>query len=119
MASPASHAQSTRLAGSFSICNSSTAKLGSTPLGSRRRTFGVQTLTPTSKAKALDLAVDLYRQINKLYDRPIPTNDVLKFLEHPELWAEHQIRYRGWGYAVTEKIVRRARILRAQYGQGV
>jgi hypothetical protein len=76
-------------------------------------------VTPTtSKAKALDLAVDLYRQINKLYGRHVPTDAVLRFLDDPELWAEHQIRYRGWGYSVTEKIVRRARILRAQYGRG-
>lgn len=78
-------------------------------------------MTPTtsSKAQAFDLALDLYRQVNKLYNKPVGHAAVLEFLQNPELWAEHQIRYRGWGYPVTEKIVRRARILRAQYEQGV
>ncbi len=77
-------------------------------------------MTPnSSRAKAFELAIDLYRQVNKLYDKPVGHAPVLEFLRNPELWAEHQIRYRGWGYAVTEKIVRRVRILRAQYERGI
>lgn len=32
----------------------------------------------------------------------------------PEIWAEHQIRFRNWGYAVTEATVRNCRLLTAR-----
>lgn len=113
-------ARPTRPAGSFSICNSLDAYPRWVAVTSRRRSFGVQTLTPiNSKAKALELALDLYRQIHKLHDKPVPQKAILDFLERPEKWAELQIRHYGWSYYLVEKVVRRVRILRAQFHGGV
>ena len=36
---------------------------------------------------------------------------VLAWAEKPELWAEHKIRFGGWGFIVTEATVREARQL--------
>lgn len=37
---------------------------------------------------------------------------VLEWANHPELWAEYQIRYRGWSFHAAESVVRQCRILR-------
>lgn len=41
-----------------------------------------------------------------------PTDQhAIDWAKAPELWAEHQIRFRGWGFIVTESTVREARKL--------
>ena len=52
----------------------------------------------------------LYRDAFKVQD--FDDNSVLLWANNPELWAEHQIRYRGWGYNATEAVVRHCRTLR-------
>ena len=52
----------------------------------------------------------LYRDAFKI-DK-FDDNSVLLWASRPELWAEHQIRYRGWGYHATEAVVRNCRMLR-------
>ena len=69
---------------------------------------------------AYEKAEALYRSAHKVHEpRPVGVIDVRRFIDKPELWAEHQIRYKGWGWHATERVVRRARILRAQLNQGV
>lgn len=52
----------------------------------------------------------LYRDAFKI--DTFDDNSVLLWANSPELWAEHQIRHRGWGYHATEAVVRNCRILR-------
>jgi hypothetical protein len=41
-----------------------------------------------------------------------PSDDImLAWAEKPELWAEHKIRFGGWGFIVTEATVREAKQL--------
>ncbi len=41
----------------------------------------------------------------------------LKWAFSSEIWAEHQIRYRNWGFLVTEATVRQCRNLTARIAQ--
>jgi hypothetical protein len=54
----------------------------------------------------------LYRDANHC---DASTNQlVLRWALAPEIWAEHQIRYRNWGFLVTEATVRQCRSLTAR-----
>ncbi len=64
----------------------------------------------------LDPAATALHRLRKLYAdahhcEPPSDQHALDWARKPELWAEHQIRYRGWGYIVTEATVREARRL--------
>lgn len=64
----------------------------------------------------LDPAATALHRLRKLYAdahhcEPPSDQHALDWAARPELWAEHQIRYRGWGYIVTEATVREARRL--------
>jgi hypothetical protein len=52
----------------------------------------------------------LYRDAHKCD----PASDalVLDWANHPEAWAEAQIRHRGWSYFAAEAVVRNCRALR-------
>jgi hypothetical protein len=52
----------------------------------------------------------LYRDAHKCD----PASDalVLDWANHPEAWAEQQIRHRGWSYFAAEAVVRNCRALR-------
>lgn len=52
----------------------------------------------------------LYRDAFKI--DTFDDNSVLLWASSPELWAEHQIRHRGWSYYGAEGVVRHCRILR-------
>lgn len=47
-------------------------------------------------------------------DHPVSDLEVLTWGDSTDLWAEQQIRYRGWGFAATEAVVREARIVRGR-----
>jgi hypothetical protein len=52
----------------------------------------------------------LYRDAFKV--DPASPENVLRWAESPELWAEQQIRYRNWGWHAVEAVVRNCRALR-------
>lgn len=52
----------------------------------------------------------LYRDAFKI--DTFDNNSVIAWAEHPELWAEQQIRHRGWSYWAVEAIVRQCRAYR-------
>ena len=58
----------------------------------------------------------LYRDAN--HCDATSNQQVLDWALKPELWAEHQIRYRNWGWAATEATVRQCRSLSARVCQG-
>jgi hypothetical protein len=63
----------------------------------------------------LSLETALHR-LRKLYRdahhcEPPSDQHAIDWAAKPELWAEHQIRFRGWGWIVTESTVREARRL--------
>ena len=65
---------------------------------------------------AIDPAATALHRLRKLYAdahhcEPPTDQHAIDWAAKPELWAEHQIRYRGWGYIVTEATVREARRL--------
>lgn len=39
-------------------------------------------------------------------------HSVILWANNPELWAEHQIRHRGWSFYAAEAVVRQCRSLR-------
>ena len=51
----------------------------------------------------------LYRDAH--HCEPPTDQHAIDWAKAPELWAEHQIRYGGWGYIVTEATVKEARRL--------
>jgi hypothetical protein len=51
----------------------------------------------------------LYRDAH--HCEPATDQHAIDWAKAPELWAEHQIRYRGWSWHVTEATVREARRL--------
>ena len=64
----------------------------------------------------LDPAATALHRLRKLYAdahhcAPPSDQHAIDWAKAPELWAEHQIRYRGWGYIATEATVREARRL--------
>lgn len=55
-------------------------------------------------------------RLRKLYTdahhcEPPSDDHVLEWARKPELWAEHQIRFRNWSWHATEATVREARKL--------
>ncbi len=55
-------------------------------------------------------------RLRKLYAdahhcEPPTDGHAINWAAKPELWAEHQIRYRNWSYQATEATVREARRL--------
>lgn len=54
----------------------------------------------------------IYRDAFKIPLHSITNEQVIDWATAPELWAEHQIRYRGWTYHATEATIRQCRILR-------
>lgn len=57
-----------------------------------------------------------FHRLRKLYRdahhcEPPTDQHAIEWAGKPELWAEHQIRYRGWSYQATEATVREARKL--------
>ena len=63
----------------------------------------------------ISLETALHR-LRKLYRdahhcEPPSDQHAIEWAAKPELWAEHQIRFRGWGWIVTESTVRQARRL--------
>jgi hypothetical protein len=58
---------------------------------------------------ALHRLLKLYRDAHHC---DAPTNQhALDWARSPELWAEHQVRYRGWSWHAAEATVREARRL--------
>jgi hypothetical protein len=51
----------------------------------------------------------LYRDAH--HCEPPSEGHAINWAAKPELWAEHQIRFRGWSYQATESTVREARRL--------
>ncbi len=51
----------------------------------------------------------LYRDAFRCY--PDCQQTVLDWAGKPELWAEHQIRYRNWSFQAAEAVVRQCRNL--------
>ena len=51
----------------------------------------------------------LYRDAN--HCEPASNQHALAWAQRPELWAEHQIRFRGWSWAAADSTVRNCRIL--------
>ena len=52
----------------------------------------------------------LYGDAFKVYDA---TNaQIIEWAESPEVWATHQIAFRGWTFPAVEAVVRSCRILR-------
>lgn len=64
---------------------------------------------------ALSPETALHRLRKLYYDahhcQPPTDQHALDWAAKPELWAEHQIRFRGWSWYATESTVRSARQL--------
>ena len=63
-----------------------------------------------------------YHRLSRLYRDafkvdPASPEHVLKWAESPELWAEHQIRFRNWSWHAVEAVVRNCRALRTRAAQ--
>lgn len=52
----------------------------------------------------------LYRDAFKT--EPVNDQIVIDWARAPELWATHQVAFRGWSYLAAEAVVRQCRILR-------
>ncbi len=61
-----------------------------------------------SPQQCLQRLRQLYRDAIKV----TPANDqaVIDWAKQPELWATHQVKFRGWSYAAAEAVVRACRI---------
>lgn len=46
----------------------------------------------------------VYKDAHHIHHKPADA-DVLRWADAPELWAEHQIRYRGWSWSACESTV--------------
>lgn len=63
---------------------------------------------------------EILRRLRKLYQDAFHIHhepadaDVLRWADHPELWAEHEIRHRGKSFHVCEAVVRNCRIMRSR-----
>jgi hypothetical protein len=55
----------------------------------------------------------LYKDAFHIHTEPSDA-DVLRWADAPELWAEHQIRFRGWSWYACEGTVRHCRQYRAR-----
>jgi hypothetical protein len=53
----------------------------------------------------------LYKDAFHIHHDP-SDSDVLRWADAPELWAEHQIRFRGWGWSACESTIRNCRTYR-------
>jgi hypothetical protein len=64
---------------------------------------------------ALSLETALHRLLKLYRDahhcEPPSEGHAINWAAKPELWAEHQIRFRNWSYQATESTVREARRL--------
>jgi hypothetical protein len=63
-----------------------------------------------SPPQALQRLRNLYRDAFKV--APATDQDALDWASHPEIWATHQIAFRGWSFLAAEAVVRQCRILR-------
>lgn len=52
----------------------------------------------------------LYGDAFKVYDAT--NSQIIEWAESPEIWATHQIAFRGWTFPAVEAVVRSCRILR-------
>ena len=50
---------------------------------------------------------------------PASDANVLAWAKKPELWAEQQIRHRGWSWHATEATVRACRVLARRAAQAI
>lgn len=64
---------------------------------------------PISYERSLSRLRVIYRDAH--HCEPPTDQHALDWAAKPELWAEHQIRYRGWSWHATEATVREARRL--------
>jgi len=53
----------------------------------------------------------LYKDAHHIHHEPADA-DVLRWADAPELWAEHQIRFRGWSWSACESTIRNCRTYR-------
>lgn len=60
----------------------------------------------------------LYKDAHKLPYEPSDI-EVLRWADHPELWAEQEIRHRGKSFFMTEAVVRNCRIMRSRAHRAV
>lgn len=71
-----------------------------------------------SNAEILSRLRKLYKDAHKVPHEPSDA-DVLRWADAPELWAEHQIRHRGWSWEVCEATIRNCRIMRRRARRAV
>lgn len=65
----------------------------------------------TPNQKCLKRLRVLYRDAFKVPLESISNDVAVEWAARPELWAEHQIRYRGYTFYAAEAVVRQCRIL--------
>jgi hypothetical protein len=64
---------------------------------------------PISRERCLSRLRVVYRDAH--HCEPPTDQHAIDWAAKPELWAEHQIRFRGWSWHATEATVREARRL--------
>lgn len=67
-------------------------------------------MAPLTHEQSLQRLTALYRDAFRC--DPDSPHVVIAWAEKPELWAEHQLRHRGWSWHACEAIVRQCRIHR-------
>ncbi len=71
--------------------------------------------SPMTPLAAYHKLARLYR--DAFHVDPASPDHVLRWAESPELWAEHQIRYRNWTWQAVEAVVRNCRAMRNRAAQ--